>query len=762
MKKVLCFAFTAAFVFGAALSCSKEEQAIDNNENQKPEVADPAVDPETSWTFTALAESPVSKMGGMDASGEFAWENGDEIKIIWDGGSTTAAATVAAGRTSFEPAGLPASGTAVWAVYPSSMNASLSAGNLVIDMPAVQKNALAGYFVAKAAVGDEAVLFKHPVSYYKLVVDGDGTDVTRLELTSAGSENLTASSLALSFDGSGIPSVAGVTGEAAEIDYEFTGAGTYYIPVVPGVAPAADDLTFQFYRTENAAPVKAGAYKHGAAIDNERAHIKNWGSLPARATNRYVSTSGNSSNNGATADKPWDLATFKDFMENSSSRDAATLALYDGVNIRLAAGTYSLSAKIAPNISIRTNIIGHSAEDTFIDGSSNKLLFDIYKQTGEVVTFKNITFQGGRNGNDGGAFRIGNGSREFTIVFDDCKFIKNSITTAGKFGGAFYMCANSEVTFNNCTFGDGSDEGKNYAPAGGALYATGNAKLNLNDCTFKFNQATGSAGDGGGACIFANSTNVIKINHCSFVGNKAGSRGVIRFNNNVLAYLNVVSFNGNITTESASPWGTCIHGGNSFVCMNNVTSFGNYNTENVTSNSCAFNCDRGFIITNSTLIDNGGQYEIRINDVNDGGYQKIHNLAMCNNIISNESAPNNTFWVRGNITLNNYGHNLRGSGAAQGNVLDSTPATDKYGQTHSVLGGTYSDGVYSWSGTIADFTPATAADVENAIKACTVSMAGVSNAGSDFYAWLDEIGALGKDARGVTRGTPWWPGAYQN
>ena len=179
----------------------------------------------------------------------------------------------------------------------------------------------------------------------------------------------------------------------------------------------------------------------------------------------------------------------------------------------------------------------------------------------------------------------------------------------------------------------------------------------------------------------------------------------------------------------------------------------------MTSNSVSFNNDRGFIITNSTLIDEGGQYEVRVNG-NLGEGIDWH-LAMCNNIISNESAPNNTFWVRGSITLNNYGHNLRGSSAAQGNVLDSNPATDKYGQTHSVIGGTYSDGVYSWSGTLAGFTPATAADVENAIKACTVEMAGKTS-GTDFYAWLKEIGALGKDARGITRGTPWWPGAYQN
>ena len=758
MKKYFVYIASALLGLAAVVSCNKETAFPENP-------AVPATTPQdglVTISVRADVENPVTRVSAADegASITYTWQAGDDIKVLYEGGSTTATASVSDGVATFSLS-VPDGATALWMVYPSSLGASIVGGRLKIDMPAVQKDVLPAVFVASCDASAASVTFRHPVSWYKIVVDGDGTDVTRLVLSSAGNKDLSASAMALDFNDSGIPSVSSRDNVASEVTLDFSGAGTYYFPIIPDVAKTDSDLTFQFYRGE-AKTEKAGAYRHAKALADERGSLVNWGSLPAKATNRYVSISGSSLNNGASADKPWDLATFKGFMENSSSRDAATLALYDGVNIRLAAGTYSLSAKIAPNISIRTNIIGHSAEDTFIDGSSNKLLFDIYKQTGETVIFKNITFQGGQNSNDGGAFRIGNGSREFTIVFDNCKFIKNSIITDGKFGGAFYMCANSEVTFNNCTFGDGTEEGRNYAPAGGALYATGNAKLNLNGCTFNFNQATGSAGDGGGACIFANSTNVIKINHCSFVGNKAGSRGVIRFNSNVLAYLNGVSFNGNTTTEGSSPWGLCIHGGNSFVCMNNVTSFGNYNTASVTTNSCAFNCDRGFIITNSTLIDKGGQYEIRINDVvNNSVYQKIHNLAMCNNIISNESAPNYTFWVRGSITLNNYGHNLRGSSAAQGNVLDSTPATDKYGQTHSVIGGKYSDGVYSWSGTLAGFTPATAADVENAIKACTVSMANVSNVGSDFYAWLNEIGALGKDARGSTRGTPWWPGAYQ-
>ena len=844
MKKVLCFAFTAAFVFGAALSCSKEEQAIDNNENQKPEVADPAVDPETSWTFTALAESPVSKMGGMDASGEFAWENGDEIKIIWDGGSTTAAATVAAGRTSFEPAGLPASGTAVWAVYPSNMNASLSAGNLVIDMPAVQKNALAGYFVAKAAVGDEAVLFKHPVSYYKLVVDGDGTDVTRLELTSAGSENLTASSLALSFDGSGIPSVAGVTGEAAEIDYEFTGAGTYYIPVVPGVAPAADDLTFQFYRTENAAPVKAGAYKHGAAIDNERAHIKNWGSLPAKATNRYVSATGSSSNDGVTSSTPWDIATFKAFMENSSSRTADVLALYDGVNFHFAAGTYTPSAKIAPNISIRTNLIGEDAATTIFDGNS-VLLFDIWKQTGETVTFKNFTIQNATNSSDGGAIRVGNSDRVFNIKFENCVFSGNTAT--GKSGGVICVTgANSSVSFKDCAFNSnvgGSCGGVlhavtsavvsfdnctftgNSAVAGGVLDIQGTTGVTCNDCIFTTNSATKYGGSGthkdvgagaiiirtsgdaitlnrctfdrnsatgfGGAIASINTNIVVRATGCLFTGNNGGSgwgsaihlsnvngqrlyldnclfkgntttsRGVIAINNaTCLAYMNNVTFKDN-TNSGSGAWGVAYHASGSILCMNNVTTNGNHSTNASPGNSVVFNTS-DYLITNCTFVDTPATGTVRD--------KSTYKSVLCNNIIINESTPNNCFVWQNSAMFSDSGKNVL---SCDGTYNNAEPvASDKLSVT-SLTAGAYSEvwnstnkyGVYTWTNDLTSFTAATQSEVETAIKSYDIdysaNVAGVTHVGNDFWAWLESIGATGNDARGVARAGKDWPGAYQ-
>ena len=57
---------------------------------------------------------------------------------------------------------------------------------------------------------------------------------------------------------------------------------------------------------------------------------------------------------------------------------------------------------------------------------------------------------------------------------------------------------------------------------------------------------------------------------------------------------------------------------------------------------------------------------------------------------------------------------------------------------------------YFWDGTTPAFTQTTKADVISQISL------------TDFYTWLNGLGALDTDIRGVTRSTGYWPGSYQN
>ncbi len=798
MKKYFVYIASALLGLAAIVSCNKETAFPENP-------AEPAVAPEdglVTINFRADVENPVTRVSAADegTSITYTWQAGDEIKVLYDGGSTTATATISDGAATFSPS-VPDGTTTLLMVYPSSLEASIVGGRLKIDMPAVQKDVLPAVFVARCSASDASVTFRHPVSWYKIVVDGDGTDVTRLILSSAGDNALSASAIALDFNGSGIPSVYSRDNVASEVTLDFSGAGTYYLPIMPDVAKDASDLTFQFYRGE-AKTEKAGAYRHAKVLADERGSLVNWGSLPAKATNRYVSTSGSSSNNGATPEAPWNFGKFQSFIENTakngnSTRTEDALSLYDGVNIRFAGGSYTISSKVTPyntgtfSSGIKLNIIGAEDGTTVFTGDNKVFHFDIYKVVNDSYIFKNITFKNGYNSsNHGGAFRIG--SRKHSVSFENCSFEGNHVESS-KYGGAFHIANANTVSFKDCsfignyannggvfnlvdnaivscvgcTFGDGTDEGANYATNGGGVLISSNSEAHsFTECLFDNNKANGNWG----SCLYLYGVKgKLKIDRCLFKNNTAASRGVIGANvtpasvdNAHLIYINASSFYGN-TVTAADGYGSVIQGNQgTTACLHNVTSTNNYNSNaSLSNNNWTLNLDGSWLIVNSTIVDKGRQHILRAN------LTGSPSVALCNNIIVQyEGIQNYPIWIRNNGTITDNGHNLRGDTSA-GNI---TSATDKFSVTKEMLAGSWNElwnssskyGVYEWSGSIADFTPATQAEVENTITGYSHSAADVSNVGSDFYNWLDEIGALGKDARGVTRGTPWWPGAYQN
>lgn len=746
MKKYSFFIVMAAVVFGA-ISCNKEELDGNTPVDNTPSVSD--------WSFTAEIENPTTKMSAeLSGSGyNLTWETGDVVKILYAGGSTTATASVSGGVATFTPAAAIANDTPIWLVYPSTVEASLDGENLIVPMPGVQKAAApTGFYVSKAVAGAPAVSFKHPVAYYQFVVDGDGADVTRLTITSAASNNLTAASLSLSFDGEGVPTATPASAEAS-LTVDFDGAGTYFVPVLPEVTPAAGDLTFQFYRGE-AKTEKAGAYKHAKALENARASIVNWADLPAKATNRYVSTSGSASNNGATADKPWSFLKFQSFMENSDAngniiRDAAALALYDGINIRFAGGTYTINSKITTNIAIKTNILGADDGSTVFKGKDGGvILWDIYKVANDSYFFKNITFKDGKNtGSEAGGFRVG--SRAHIISFEDCKFENNqttSNTSNKKNGGAFYVAnaatlsfknctmtnnssangfggfmtitdnstayfegctftknhatfggvfdvgggSNATVTCVNCTFGDGTEGNRNYATTGGAVLLDRNTRIqSFTDCVFNYN----TAGGNWTSCLYLYGTQgQLHVNRCLFKNNVGLNRGVIGANvtssaiaDAHLIYINASSFYNNTMTD-AEAYGSVIQGNyGTTVCMNNVTTYNNY-----CSNASPTNNNWTLNLDGSWLIVNStfidkGRQHVLRQNLNDASAD----VSVCNSIIiqTENSVQNYPVWIR-NVGTISASHNLRG-GTAAGNL---TSSTDVFSTTESSLtGGNYSE-----------------------------------------------------------------------
>lgn len=722
IKNMISFFAISVLISLFAASCSLVDEPQGSLTDT--EISDNSSNPNVcAYTLPASIECTVptkTTLGEADAEGvrQVAWNLNDEVAVLYDGGSTKAYADAAgtSANLSFDaPTG------DLWFAYPYEGDATLSEGRLSFTVPAEQDGTFANnsYLIAKANTSDETVRFFNACSMFKIVVS-DAT-LKKAVITGNKGEKLAG---AVSYIWSGAndeaPTADLTSAQETSLTVSFNGVGEYLVAALPGLE-LSEGVTIKFYR-DNDEP--AGGNATSSPLKVDRAMIASFGNSDA-ICNRYVSTSGKSSNNGRTPANAWDMSQFKAFLEGTAIT-GNKLAAMDGVAIHVADGTYTLTARFIPDIAIKTKVIGESVENTIIKmNSTNQIIFDIYMSVISAIEFKNLTFSNAINTNsEGGAFRISKG----LVSFDNCKFSNNKTTSK----------------------------------QGAVMYITNTASVSIDNSQFVSNESSSS-----GSCLYVDEcSGVVKINRSIFKNNKANNRGVFHLGANVLVYMNSVSFTGNTTTSNNSPWGILVHGGDSYVCMNNVSAYDNKNTSNVAKDCATLNCDAGMLIANSTFVDYGGQYIVRVHDATSKG-----NLTMFNSIFVNRSALDSPFWVSNTISVYNCGHNLRSSSSANGNVSDSTPATDMFNQTHETLSGQWSEtwnstdkyGVYAWTNNLNGFAPATASDVESAIKACTKSMAGVNNVGEDFYNWLVDIGGLQTDGRGQSRGAGnWWPGAYQN
>ena len=391
------------------------------------------------------------------------------------------------------------------------------------------------------------------------------------------------------------------------------------------------------------------------------------------------------------------------------------------------------------------------------------------------IRANNCEFTANR-GRNGGCLALNTSA---TSTFTDCNFHDNICRSGanknesnGNFYGAVMQIGAGSVEFNNCVFS------KNVVKTNSAVahMNAANISAKFTDCEFTQNQSF----DNHGCFKMEKTGQKLYLNRCLFEGNGAKSRGMISVGVNCLVYMNDVTFKDNYTTDSGNSWGVLMHcGTDSNVCMNNVTSYSNYNQKASSSNKVvAFNGDGGWLAVNSTFVDRTPLI-LRAN-----GSRKMR---ICNNIIINTMAADQMFIVKYENTLvdsynlmscttNSFDIDFVDSGTITDTVSDSNLLS----QSETTLGGSYSAnwtathpyGVYLWTNALTNFTPATATDVYNAISGYTETDTNVvasGTIGADFWKWLKEIGEVTesgttytfKDARGVTRTGTMWPGAYQ-
>jgi len=395
----------------------------------------------------------------------------------------------------------------------------------------------------------------------------------------------------------------------------------------------------------------------------------------------------------------WDNAMGVDALRNllqtngNSDISNANAVKLDGKKIYVAAGSYEMAKE---NSGVKIEYSGYS------------------KQV-------EITIEGGYDPSSTGTDLTKRDVRKYTTAF-----VRNSGSGASATSNSLLVLGNqTNIIFDGCTFNGQyglSDAGSVravFVAAGG-----GDATLQLNNCVIKnFNRGSDGGTDGGAAVKVSKGR--VLLNDVETVNNKATGRGGAITTTAANSFL---FMNNCLLHENYAPtaWGTAIHAGNGYVCMNNVTVLG---TTATGGNSITVNGDAYFMLANTTIVGNSGNPN--------GVFRAGKNASLVVNSLFAKGAGNRTIYA-GNITSGGY-NVYQAADAGWGAV-----ATDTDYSSQTLPAATLTDGVYQWTvtGTIDEF--ATKQAVIDAVKSFDATV------GQQFINWVGENG-FGVDQRGVAR-----------
>jgi len=395
----------------------------------------------------------------------------------------------------------------------------------------------------------------------------------------------------------------------------------------------------------------------------------------------------------------WDNAMGVDALRNllqtngNSDISNANAVKLDGKKIYVAAGSYEMAKE---NSGVKIEYSGYS------------------KQV-------EITIEGGYDPSSTGTDLTKRDVRKYTTAF-----VRNSGSGASATSNSLLVLGNqTNIIFDGCTFNGQyglSDAGSVravFVAAGG-----GDATLQLNNCVIKnFNRGSDGGTDGGAAVKVSKGR--VLLNDVEMVNNKATGRGGAITTTAANSFL---FMNNCLLHENYAPtaWGTAIHAGNGYVCMNNVTVLG---TTTTGGNSITVNGDAYFMLANTTIVGNSGNPN--------GVFRAGKNASLVVNSLFAKGAGNRTIYA-GNITSGGY-NVYQAADAGWGAV-----ATDTDYSSQTLPAATLTDGVYQWTvtGTIDEF--ATKQAVIDAVKSFDATV------GQQFINWVGENG-FGVDQRGVAR-----------
>ena len=542
--------FTSGLLFSmmlALLSCAKVQ-------SPEPSPESPAENQEQSGKIE-MEFSAISEAGTKTALGELSeglrpitWVKDDEIKIYFNESFTTSKALSDGATTTFKANVDEA--PAYYAVYPSSVESSLTGGSVSVTIPAkpVASKDFGSIHYAAAIAKDGNLSFKNLCGFIRFEIKNP--EIRSLIIRGAG-EQLLAGKVSVSFDENGNIGTPSISGGNSRIIAAVAGAGVYYIPVLPGIN-LANGVGFRFYKEGDVA--SANAIETGVfsltPLSVGRSGIVDLGCIDERiVTDWYIAPTAQGTGDGLSAENAAAGVTFlRRLLAQDDTNDKTKDGLAKGygcigVKVHAAAGEYDFGGKeIVVAWPGHTSAVGTTikgAPGTLLKNSGNSRFFKLGANA--ALTFNNLRFTGGK-ADMGGALYLG--GDDATIKCDGCVF-------DGNLGSAVYLNhASASAWFNSCVFtGNNSTPNSSSQYIGRAVLTVTGAATFFNNCTFGEQVASekcfGDVDIRSGKLIFANSTmigsasggifrvhtgggNALYLN--SLVINKNGAKTAINYN----------------------------------------------------------------------------------------------------------------------------------------------------------------------------------------------------------------------------------------
>ena len=592
MKKNFIIPAAALTVF---VACNQKEMDFNKESATEPGIAT------VQLTFRAATEESPSKTTLDEGTGAVAWAAGDAVKFVYELNQTpgyitsgaltaedidgngvatfTASVPAAFAMTEEEYQAANGSGSSLhlYAVSPASIDIDYgTASSFYLTVPTEQDGSFANASIALAKwdkTNPSGTLeFKNLCGLLKFTIADAAVRKVILH-----SDDYIAGKMDISFTD---PAVKEVKNGENAITVNVSGAGTYYIAVLPTDAEKGIGINNIYVELLDESDNLIGDKGSANPLVIARKQIRSIGTLTTGFSDRfYVKVDG--SGDGTSWDNAANWNSLKTLLAGSV-----------GKNIYIAGGTYPFSSNFGSNGTSDGNIVfrvyggypsdatGHSignrdvtANETIFDGENKARIWVLQSGTFYIdgitfyrgkrlssgsadtgsaliverngskvlnVTVNNCTFRENSNEKSGGgAVRIGGSTTPVQII--DCTFENNNATvacggaifvaanrsveikgctftgnTSKTHGGAFYVDGGT-VTATNCIFGESGHPNRSTLQ-GGAIYLNGGT-IDLDSCTFSNNEATTNGG------AIQTNGGTLKAYNCNFLENKSTKTG---------------------------------------------------------------------------------------------------------------------------------------------------------------------------------------------------------------------------------------------